>query len=179
MNNSLHLCPHLLTDCLARREPGSRRLQLALLQMDESQQTERSGTVEGSIQFLKAHKTLLGQVLGECLILLRHKEQTCLQEAHPCKALLITQFLVECEAPFQQCMGLLELPLFRSDACLFGRALALPPAVTQFLVEGGSLLQARMGQHKLTPDAGDRAQSIEAAGNTHGIAQILRDREAL
>src|SRR5712692_2504830 len=95
---NIYFYSNLLVDHLTLFKQATRRLQFALLHVDESQQPEWIGTVEDVIQFPKSSQTLLGQLLCECLILMRHKEQTCLQETYPAKALLIAQFLVECEA---------------------------------------------------------------------------------
>ena len=87
----LRLCPKLLVDRQTLFEQGTRSLHLALLQVDESQQTEGSGTVEDVVLFAEVRQALFGQLLGEQLVLLRDKEQICQQEAHPAQALLIAQ----------------------------------------------------------------------------------------
>src|SRR5260370_7513384 len=133
-----------------------------MLQVDEYQQTGRSGTVEDVVLVPKVSQALFGQLLGEGLVLLRYKEQICQQEAHPAKALLIAQLLIEQETLREQSMGLFELTLFHSDARPFGRALALPPAVAQLLEAGCCLLQPRMSQHKLTPEAAPTCSSMQA-----------------
>src|SRR5260370_28726853 len=117
----LRFCPKLLVDRQAVFEQGTRLLQLAMLQVDESQQTERSGTVEDVVLFPKVSQALFGQLLGERLVLLRYKEQICQQEAHPAKALLIAQLLIEQATLREQSIGLVELTLFHSDARPFDR----------------------------------------------------------
>src|SRR5258708_15505060 len=177
--DSIRLHPRLLADRQALFEQGTCRLQLALLQVDESQQTERIDA-EGSIApFPKVGQALLGQLLGARLVLLLYKEQARLQVAHPAKALRIAQRLVEQQALLQQCMGLFVLPLFGGGARPFGRALALPPAITQFLEAGCSFLQMGLGQHKLTPGTGDTPQLTEAGGYAHRITQLLVERQTL
>src|SRR5215467_14271179 len=149
------LCPHLLATCQTVFEQGTCCLQFATFQVHESQQTEWGGTIEGAVQFAEVCQALLSQLSSEYLILLPDKEQVRLQAAHPAKAHPISQRLVERKTLFQQCPRSLVLPLFGSGTCPFGRARALPPAVAEFLEAGRGLLQARMGQGKLTPDASD------------------------
>src|SRR5262249_48821542 len=135
-------------------------LQFALLQANEAQQPEWIGTKENTVQFPEEHLALFGQVLGQRLTLLRHKEQTGLKIVDPAETLLIAQRLVKQKALFQQRTGLFVLSLRGGGAGPFSIAMALPPAVAQILEAGSSLLQPCMGQHKLTPGEGDSAQSI-------------------
>src|SRR5712691_10204870 len=139
--------------------------QIAEFQAHESQQTKRSRNVEDVILFPKMRQALLGQLLGKCLVLLPHKEQTCQQVTHPAKTLLIPQLLVEYKALLQQRTGLFELPLFGGGSCPFGITLALPPAVTQFLEAGCRLLQPRISQHVLrVPASGSAALLAHSPG---------------
>src|SRR5579884_244710 len=146
---------HLLAERQTLFKQGTCRLQLAVFQVDESQQTERLGAVEGAVEFPKVCQALLGQLPGTRPILLRDKEQACLQVAHPAKTHLIIQGLVERETFREQCPCPLVLSLFGGSTRPFGRALALPPAVTQLLKAGDCLLQPCMGQCKLASDARD------------------------
>src|SRR5258707_10301321 len=127
--DGIRLHPRLLADRQALFEQGTCRLQLALLQVDESQQTERIDAERSVAPFPKVGQALLGQLLGACLVLLLYKEQARLQVVHPAKALYIAQLLVEQQALREQCTGLFVLPLFGGGARPFGIALASPPAV--------------------------------------------------
>src|SRR5712691_5204361 len=153
--------------------------QIAEFQAHESQQTKRSRNVEDVILFPKMRQALLGQLLGKCLVLLPHKEQTCQQVTHPAKTLLISQLLVEYEALLQQRTGLFELPLFGGGSCPFGIALALTPAIAQLLKEGSCLLQAGTGSPVLIPHPGDRAQHSQAVGHTRLVSQLPVEDQAL
>src|SRR5215472_12466166 len=76
-------------------------------------------------------------------------------------------------------MGLCVLSLFGSGTRPFCRALAQPPAIAQVLEADYRSLQVGLGQHKLTPGAGDTPQLAEAGSNTHWIAQLLVERQTL
>src|SRR5258708_2320137 len=101
--DGIRLHPRLLADRQALFEQGTCRLQLALLQVDESQQAERIDAETGVAPFPTVGQALLSHLLGERLVLLRDKEQVRVQVAPSAQALSIAQRLVELPALLPQC----------------------------------------------------------------------------
>src|SRR6184192_1463260 len=73
--DGVRLHPLPLADRQALFEQGACRLQLTLLQVNESQQTERIDAEGGVAPFPKVGQALLSPLLGARLVLLRDKEQ--------------------------------------------------------------------------------------------------------